>query len=179
MNRGQGAFEYLMSYGWAVLVVVVLGIVLYNLGAFSPSSSPVASGFSVIQPKSWSASSSTTNASGTIYNVSIFNSGGKDLIVNASLLNITRTGCTASVSNVNVTDDSGIVLAGSFNNGIGGGTFTWGAGNLVKIGIYQFGSGCTGGSRGQGFRVKFNLPGMTDNFGIPVTDGGYLIGDYT
>jgi hypothetical protein len=164
-----------MSYGWAVLVVVVLGIVLYNLGAFSPSQAPVASGFSVVQPKSWSASSPSGSSTVTGYNISITNAGGKDLTVNASLLNVSKTGCGAYLNIVNVTDDSGNALASSYTNGVGGTSFTWGAGSLVKVNVFQIGNGCAGVS-GQSFRVKFVTGTMIDTYGISVSDNGYLSG---
>jgi len=34
-RRGQGAMEYLMTYGWAILVVMVVGIVMWQLGIFN------------------------------------------------------------------------------------------------------------------------------------------------
>jgi len=33
-KKGQGAMEYLMTYGWAILVVLIVGIVLWQLGIF-------------------------------------------------------------------------------------------------------------------------------------------------
>ena len=33
--RGQGAMEYLMTYGWAILVVMIVGIVMWQLGIFN------------------------------------------------------------------------------------------------------------------------------------------------
>ena len=35
--KGQGALEYLMTYGWALLVIVVVGAALYGLGVLNPS----------------------------------------------------------------------------------------------------------------------------------------------
>ena len=47
MKKGQGAFEYLMTYGWAILVVLVIGVALWYLGVFSVGTGGVnrASGF--------------------------------------------------------------------------------------------------------------------------------------
>jgi hypothetical protein len=173
MKRGQGAFEYLMSYGWAVLVVVVLGIVLYNLGAFSPSQAPVASGFSVIQPRSWSAAS--PNTSGTTYNISLVNAGGKDMTLTLSSVSVAKTGCTGSGVITSITDDSGTSLytAGTTTS------ISLPAGGLIKMGVYSGAStGCNGAS-GQSFRVKFSLGTMTDTFGIAASDSGYLSGKYS
>src|SRR3989344_4486027 len=37
-KRGQGAMEFLMTYGWAIIVVLVILSALYFLGVFSPKS---------------------------------------------------------------------------------------------------------------------------------------------
>lgn len=34
--KGQGAMEYLMTYGWALLVIVVVGAALFALGILNP-----------------------------------------------------------------------------------------------------------------------------------------------
>ena len=51
-KKGQGAMEYLMTYGWAILVVMVVGIVLWYLGVFSggPGDVNTASGFAKVKP---------------------------------------------------------------------------------------------------------------------------------
>ncbi|MCL4399499.1 LamG domain-containing protein [Candidatus Parvarchaeota archaeon] len=38
-HRSQSALEYMMTYGWAILIIVIVAAVLYSLGIFSPSSS--------------------------------------------------------------------------------------------------------------------------------------------
>ncbi len=47
-RRSQSALEYMMTYGWAILVIVIVAGVLYSLGIFSPSSaiSSTVTGFS-------------------------------------------------------------------------------------------------------------------------------------
>ena len=37
-NKAQSALEYMMTYGWAVLIIVIVAVVLYSMGIFSPSS---------------------------------------------------------------------------------------------------------------------------------------------
>lgn len=37
MTKGQGAMEYLMTYGWALLVIVVVGAALFALGVLNPN----------------------------------------------------------------------------------------------------------------------------------------------
>ncbi len=38
-QKSQSALEYMMTYGWAILIIVIVAAVLYSLGIFSPSSS--------------------------------------------------------------------------------------------------------------------------------------------
>ena len=37
MKKGQGAMEYLMTYGWALLVIVIVGAALFALGVLNPA----------------------------------------------------------------------------------------------------------------------------------------------
>jgi hypothetical protein len=44
--------EYLMSYGWAILVIMIIGVVLWQMGVFNlhPSASYTESGFTALKP---------------------------------------------------------------------------------------------------------------------------------
>ena len=49
-KKGQAAMEYMQTYGWAVLVVLIVGVVLWQFGIFSANpKSNVAVGFSKIK----------------------------------------------------------------------------------------------------------------------------------
>ncbi|MBE5728259.1 hypothetical protein IHE51_00125, partial [Candidatus Parvarchaeota archaeon] len=37
-KRSQSALEYMMTYGWAILIIVIVAVVLYSMGIFSPPS---------------------------------------------------------------------------------------------------------------------------------------------
>ena len=51
-RKGQGAMEYLMTYGWAILVVMIVGIVMWQLGIFNINQgSTTSTGFSKIKPQ--------------------------------------------------------------------------------------------------------------------------------
>ena len=49
--KGQTAIEYLMTYGWAILIILIVAGVLAYYGIFAPSSflGPTARGFGQIQ----------------------------------------------------------------------------------------------------------------------------------
>ncbi|HKZ45530.1 MAG TPA: hypothetical protein VJ343_02385 [archaeon] len=42
MKKGQAAMEYLMTYGWAILIVIVVVAALYAMGVFRLGSTSVA-----------------------------------------------------------------------------------------------------------------------------------------
>jgi len=41
MKKGQAAMEYLMTYGWAILIVIVVVAALYAMGVFRIGAPPV------------------------------------------------------------------------------------------------------------------------------------------
>jgi len=50
--QGQAAMEYLMSYGWAVIVVMLVGIVMWQLGLFDMGGTQVTpTGFTRLKPQ--------------------------------------------------------------------------------------------------------------------------------
>jgi hypothetical protein len=38
-KKAQSALEYMMTYGWAILIIVIVAVILYSMGIFNPSSS--------------------------------------------------------------------------------------------------------------------------------------------
>ena len=77
--KGQGAFEYMISYGWAILIVIVLGILLFSLGVLNPSQTPAATGFTVMRPVSWSFSGSDMDTSNVT--LALENVAGQSLVM--------------------------------------------------------------------------------------------------
>jgi len=47
-RKGQSAMEYLMTYGWAILIVIIVAAVLFSMGVFNPATytTTAATGFS-------------------------------------------------------------------------------------------------------------------------------------
>jgi len=56
-RRGQGALEYLMTYGWAVLIVSIVIILVWQWGFLQPKIEPAAYGFWGVKPVDWKLSS--------------------------------------------------------------------------------------------------------------------------
>lgn len=55
-KKAQSAMEYLMTYGWAILIVIIVAAALYALGVFNPATftGRQATGFQVIgAPSDW------------------------------------------------------------------------------------------------------------------------------
>ena len=60
--KAQSAMEYLMTYGWAILIVIIVAAALYALGLFNPQTyvSSTATGFANLgTPSEWQFQSST------------------------------------------------------------------------------------------------------------------------
>ena len=95
--KTQSSLEYMMTYGWAILIIVLVAAVLYSFGVFNPSSNvtnaPLITGFSDVP---------ITNAAvnGSYFKITITNQQGSSIrINNASLLvgstTYTQSNCTA------------------------------------------------------------------------------------
>jgi uncharacterized protein (UPF0333 family) len=100
-KKGQGAMEYLMTYGWAILVVIIVGVVLWQMGIFNPSggTAPGSSGFGSVRAKDWSCS--IVNGP----SVQWVNGAGEKITVTVP------TGATC----VDPADGSTVAAAGTFN----------------------------------------------------------------
>jgi hypothetical protein len=56
--KGQSALEYMVNYGWMLLVVGLVALVLWQFGAFNPQNAPPGcTGFSQISPTDWKVDS--------------------------------------------------------------------------------------------------------------------------
>lgn len=100
VSRGQGAIEYLMTYGWMILLVIVIGGALYGLGVFNPStwsSGKRATGFASFQVKDWKLNS-TPNGMVTVV---LGNKYGESMTVTG--VSVNRTGSSANCSKIATT----------------------------------------------------------------------------
>ncbi len=86
-NKSQSALEYLMTYGWAILIIVIVAAVLYSFGIFNPSPS---------------ASTTVTGFSGFELHATCING-------NALLLSVANgLGIEVNITSVNVTTPSAV-----------------------------------------------------------------------
>ena len=77
-RRGQSAIEYMTTYGWALLVVIIVGIVIWQLGIldFQSRFTPGSSGFSVLVPLDWEVGSA---GGGCTLSVQLYNGAGEEI----------------------------------------------------------------------------------------------------
>jgi hypothetical protein len=85
-HKSQSALEYMATYGWAILIIVIVAGVLYSLGVFSPSNA----------------------ASNTVIGFSGFNVQAQCIQGGALEMQITNgLGYTVNITKVNTTSNSG------------------------------------------------------------------------
>lgn len=56
MKKAQAAMEYLMTYGWAIIIVIIVAAALYAMGLFNPGAQAIATQFNNIgkpSPGAW------------------------------------------------------------------------------------------------------------------------------
>jgi hypothetical protein len=90
MKKAQSAMEYLMTYGWAILIVIIVAAALFALGVFNPSTytGRAATGFGELgTPSDWQYSTTT-------FTVVLKNQVGQDI----SVTSVGSTGCTADTT---------------------------------------------------------------------------------
>ncbi|MCL4399003.1 hypothetical protein M1293_00615 [Candidatus Parvarchaeota archaeon] len=95
-TKAQSALEYMMTYGWAILIIVIVAAVLYSLGIFSPSSSvgAVQTGFA---PFTATASSCTPGYFAVAFSTGGLPAGSSDATITAATTEITSdTGLPAT-----------------------------------------------------------------------------------
>jgi len=118
-KKGQGAMEYLMTYGWAILVVMIVGVVLWQLGVFKVGqTSTTITGWAKLTPLS---SSIVYASSSEVFSAQFNNLNGVPIRVKNVLANetVTETPCTVTVNTATAAAGTGLldeeVTAGAGN----------------------------------------------------------------
>ncbi|MEM4367858.1 MAG: hypothetical protein QXO21_02425 [Candidatus Anstonellales archaeon] len=179
--RGQGAFEYMVSYGWAILIVIVLGILLFSLGVFNPSQTPTASGFVYLKPVSWSFDGG--NADRTNVTIAFENVAGQTVVAYVNdtgnqSIKFKQGGSSdcyfnSSIKNITVSDSNGNVLEVIQNK------VAIPVGSIVTISGTiggATGSNC-GGLKSASYRYNVYIV-MVDEYQVVKTDNGLITGKY-
>ncbi|MDD5112023.1 MAG: hypothetical protein PHG85_05720 [Candidatus Altiarchaeota archaeon] len=88
-QRAQGAMEYLMTYGWAIIVVMAVGILLWRVGVFQFSGPEItSSGFNKVKP----ILSTCKMMSSGLFSCMFTNGAGSYIRINTVLMR----GCTGA-----------------------------------------------------------------------------------
>ena len=95
--KAQSAMEYLMTYGWAILIVIIVAAALYALGVFNPSTltGQRSTGFPNLgAPSEWQYSATT-------FNIIMRNNLGQSVSLSGGNHTVT---CGTAGAAVNLTD---------------------------------------------------------------------------
>ncbi|MDE1804548.1 MAG: hypothetical protein KGH59_02070 [Candidatus Micrarchaeota archaeon] len=101
MAKLQSAMEYLMTYGWAILIIAVVLGALYQLGIFSGSG--IGSSNSCLTTAGFTCQTPVLNSTGWL--------GIKFGQIGTGSITITATGCTANTISPAVTQNTYIILS--------------------------------------------------------------------
>ncbi|MFZ2455753.1 MAG: hypothetical protein WAX07_04695 [Candidatus Altiarchaeia archaeon] len=93
-KKGQTALEYLMTYGWMLLIISVVAVVLWQMGILDRTVPHGTIGFSQMKPLDWKASNSERTLTLTLTN----DAGTK---ITLQDVNVTTFTNTCSVNGLN------------------------------------------------------------------------------
>ena len=132
-RKAQAAMEYLMTYGWAILIVIIVAAALYALGVFNPATwtGTRSTGFANIgQPTDWVHYATTGE-----FNITLKNSLGSPITISSVVAECGVAGATSVI--LNTTAASQTVGAGSsieyYTGGINCDTTTAGSSYSTKV----------------------------------------------
>ena len=112
-KRSQSALEYMMTYGWAILIIVIVAVILYSMGIFNPSSS-ISSTITGFQQTPISSAICTPTG---VLVVSIEDATGN--LINITSVNATANGKTAITSPnqlINPGNSARVLILGGCSN---------------------------------------------------------------
>ena len=123
-RKGQAALDFLMTYGWAIALVVIIAAVLFSLGVFDVGNfvGNKAAGFSGVAVKGWNLASDGT------FTMKVSNQVGQKISINS--ITVTNAGTAKNVSGLPVTLSSGAdsatlsSAAAAFGNSTTGTSYT-------------------------------------------------------
>jgi uncharacterized protein (UPF0333 family) len=94
-KKGQTSLEYLMTYGWMLLIIGIVAVVLWQMGIFEKQTIPPGStGFSQAKPLDWKASYSDRTLT-----LTLINDAGTGILLTD--VNVTTFTNTCSVNGLN------------------------------------------------------------------------------
>jgi len=124
-KKGQAALDFLMTYGWAIALVVIIAAVLFSLGIFDVSNfvGNKASGFSGVAVTGWQLGTSGQ------MDMKVSNQVGQR--INVTSINVTIAGTTKSISGATLAPGETSKLLSTAPDAFG--TQTSGTGYTAKV----------------------------------------------
>jgi hypothetical protein len=113
MKKAQSAMEYLMTYGWAILIVIIVAAALYALGIFNPATytGRIPTGFTTLgAPTDWDL-----EADGD-FSIILNNRLASQIEVQSITINTTTSGDVWSTFNCTGVDDYMTIGPGATKN---------------------------------------------------------------
>ncbi len=108
-KKGQAALDFMMTYGWAILLVVIIAIALFAMGIFNPSNfiGNKAAGFAGTTVTGWSLDSAGT------FTIKAVNNVGNPIKLDSISVVIGNATVSVPVSNATIAvgADSGILTS--------------------------------------------------------------------
>ena len=117
-RKAQAAMEYLMTYGWAILIVIIVAAALYALGIFDPSTwtGDRATGFTNIGAPASGAWLATASDTENNFQINLQNNLPSRVNITGVTVDGIGTGCTIPAP-ANITAIGGAInLAGNCSN---------------------------------------------------------------
>ena len=127
LMRAQASLDFLMTYGWALLLITLVAAAIVGLGILDTGSyiGSRAIGFSQITPVGWSLDNSG------VLKMKLKNNAGSDINITQMVATQNSRNITnASVINVPYGKDSGVFSVGSLDNSNSGASYS------VNVKIY-------------------------------------------
>ena len=154
MKKGQSTLEYLITYGWAILIIVVIASVLWYFGVFNPSrwAGKQATGFSKFVVDDFAFSAGTGLDNGTL------------TMVMGSLNDKTITGVTITAEELNTGSPA---VTGSIS-----GSASWGPSDRKTVTFVNVTT--SNATVGDDYRIKVMI--AYNQGSVPHSDSGTLIG---
>jgi len=102
-KKSQAALEYLLTYGWAILIVIIVGASLYALGVFSPGTwtGKRQTGFAQFQIVDWKLESEDGDNPGNL-TVVFANRLGKTIEVDDIVATYKNKECRFNIAGFNL-----------------------------------------------------------------------------
>ncbi len=165
-NKGQGAMEYLMTYGWAILVVMVVGIAMWRLGIFNMGGTTVTfTGFAKIKPQLAGTGLQGNSAPNPGLFVGTFTNGiGTKIEIYEVTITGDTTTCVGSTDGVDP-------VAGDYGGGI-----AVGGGDNFKISIGDCQTGPSGDVYSVDVEIEYDVTIGSQTVGH--TESGTIRGPY-